>query len=248
MTKSTNKSKKIHVGSITDRIAAEIQQSIIEGEFQDNQQFPSLIEMAKQYDVSVATMREALRKLEALNYVQIKHGKGVFVRRSETRLHWQAKFTSFSETIRSRGKLPGAKLLHQDIIPASQFVASQLNIGKGTLVYFLKRLRYIDNEPIAIEESFLPYERFPSLFELYKDPMSLYQLLQNEYEVRFIAGIQTLEAINLNIEDSKLLETQPGSPALNVNTIAYDFYDVPAEFGSSLFRGDKYRYVVRLSR
>lgn len=41
---------------------------------------PSIVEMARRFGVGAPTVREALRKLEALGLVDIRHGSGVYVR------------------------------------------------------------------------------------------------------------------------------------------------------------------------
>ncbi len=233
--------------SITDHIVAHLKQSFVEGKYQNGDRLPSITALAEEFDVSVSSMREALSKLEAIDLVQIIHGKGMFVR--STQLYWQAKFTSFSEIIRHQwGKIPGARLLRADTLPADAQIAAQLQIEEGLPVINLRRLRLADNEPIAIEDLYLPGERFQGLIQDYHDPMSLYQLLENKYGVRPVAGLQTLEATLITQEDSELLTIPPGKPGLFVSTIAYDIEKNPVEYGTSLFRADRYRYVVRLVR
>lgn len=240
------KLSKIGSKSKTDQIVMVLKQAFLDGEYHGGDQLPAVTALAEQFGVSVSSVREALQKLEALDLVEIVHGKGVFVRSAQ--MQWQARFTSFSETVRRWGKVPGAKLLTAQVLPATSLVAAQLAISEGAETYFIKRLRLADNEPIAIEGSYLSAERFPGLLQLYQDPMSLYQLLQKEYGVRLAAGLQTLEAVILSAKESQVLATLPGAPALKVDTIAYEAESSPVEYGFSLFRGDKYRYVVWLNR
>lgn len=244
----TDKKKVVFLRSITDQITVVIKKSIYEGKYQDGEQLPSLVKLAEQYNVSIATIREAIRKLEAVGLVEIQHGKGIFVNNPDVPLDWLARFTSFSEAIRRRGKVPGAKLLDSKIIPASQPVATQLSLQVGMNVIYIKRLRTADNDPIAIEESYLPADLLPDLLEKYKEPMSLYDLIESEYGIRLVSAAQMLESVLLTKDESVLLGSTPNAPALLIKTNAYDEDDVPMEFGNSLFRGDKYRYFVRLNR
>jgi GntR family transcriptional regulator len=237
---------KIAVNTVADRVAIHLREAFLSGEYSDGEQLPSLADLAKDFGVSISSVREGLKKLEALELVEIVHGRGVFVH--SAKLHWQGRFTSFSEMVRQWGKVPGAQLLESTTMPADDKVAAQLNLSCGAPVHYIRRVRLADAEPLAIETSFLPGERFPTLLEVYRDPMSLYQLIQNEFGTRPVAGIQTLEAVLAADEDAALLRVEPGAPLLLVNTIAYDAEMVPVEYGSSLFRGDRYRYVVRLSR
>lgn len=237
---------KVIKRTATDQVVLCIKDEIESGKYQDGDTLPPVTELAKQYGVGISTIREALRKLEAIELIKIVHGRGSFVQRKH--IQWEAKFASFSEIIRKWGKVPGARLLKSATISADDRVAAQLNLPCGSPVHFLRRLRLADNEPIAIENSYLPAERFPNLLTEYKDPMSLYQLLEIQYGTYMTSALQTVRAELLVEDDRELLGAAKGEPALVLETIAYDFKSVPVEYGLSIFKADKYRYVVHLSR
>lgn len=232
--------------TVSDQVLLQLKGAIFDGMFHDGERLPPVTELAQQFGVSPSSVREALKQLEALGLVEMIHGRGVFVR--STKMHWQAKFNSFSETVRQWGKVPGARLLEGATLPASVDVAAQLNLSLAAPVHYLRRLRTADGEPLAIESSYLPAERFPDLLRDYRDPRSLYQMLTLQYGVRLGAGLQTLEAVATNAEDAGLLGIAMAAPSLLMATIAYDHAGAPVEYGLSLFRADRYRYVVRLLR
>ena len=66
------------------------------------------------------------------------------------------KFESFAEQVRNSGYTPHTKVLEQKKIPASLEVAKYLNITEGEEVLYLKRLRFADDIPITVVESYLP--------------------------------------------------------------------------------------------
>ncbi|MEO8620856.1 MAG: FadR/GntR family transcriptional regulator [bacterium] len=69
--------------SLSDRLARQIRESIQGGAFQRGDRLPPIMEMARRFGVGHPTIREALKKLEAMGVVDIRHGSGVFVSRSE---------------------------------------------------------------------------------------------------------------------------------------------------------------------
>jgi GntR family transcriptional regulator len=237
---------KTLIGTVTEQVALQLKGAFLDGRYRDGERLPAVSDLAQQFGVSPSSVREALKQLEGIGLVEIVHGRGVFAR--STKMHWQAKFNSFSETVRQWGKVPGAQLLEAQTLPATAEVAVQLGLSQDAPVHCLKRLRTADQDPIAIETSYLSAERFPDLLETYRDPRSLYQLLHMDYGVRLVAGLQTLEAVAASPEEAKTLAIPEGAPALLVATIAYDVESFPVEYGLSLFRGDRYRYVVRLLR
>ena len=69
--------------SLSDRLARQIRGSIQSGDFRRGDRLPPIMEMARRFGVGHPTIREALKKLEAMGVVDIRHGSGVFVSRSE---------------------------------------------------------------------------------------------------------------------------------------------------------------------
>ncbi len=153
---------KIAVNTVADQVALHLKEAILRGEYSNGEQLPSLAELAKEFGVSISSVREGLKKLEALELIEIVHGRGVFVR--SAKIHWQGRFTNFSEMVRQWGKVPGAQVLESATLPASDEVAAQLNLSAGAPVHYLQRLRLADSEPLAIETSFLPAEPMPTFF------------------------------------------------------------------------------------
>ena len=69
--------------SLADRLAHEIRQLIQSGGYAVGDRLPTIMEMARQFKVGHPTVREALRKLETVGIVEIRHGSGVYVTRNE---------------------------------------------------------------------------------------------------------------------------------------------------------------------
>jgi GntR family transcriptional regulator, transcriptional repressor for pyruvate dehydrogenase complex len=66
--------------SVIDDIVVEIRAKIVSGEFRDGDTLPSQDEMARALGVSRASLREALNRLVLMGLVEIRHGRGTFVR------------------------------------------------------------------------------------------------------------------------------------------------------------------------
>jgi GntR family transcriptional repressor for pyruvate dehydrogenase complex len=69
--------------SLSDKLALRIREMIQKGEYQQGDRLPPIMEMAKRFGVGHPTIREALKKLETMGFVEIRHGSGVYVSRSE---------------------------------------------------------------------------------------------------------------------------------------------------------------------
>jgi GntR family transcriptional repressor for pyruvate dehydrogenase complex len=69
--------------SLSGSLVRRIKELIQTGEYKAGDRLPSIMEMARRFGVGHPTIREALKILETMGVVEIRHGSGVFVARSE---------------------------------------------------------------------------------------------------------------------------------------------------------------------
>jgi GntR family transcriptional repressor for pyruvate dehydrogenase complex len=70
---------------LSDSVAAEIERSILRGDYEVGEKLPPERRLAEQLGIWRSSMREALRIVEASGLVRIEHGIGVFVAATEKR-------------------------------------------------------------------------------------------------------------------------------------------------------------------
>ncbi len=68
---------------LTERLVARILSLVTTGELKPGDQLPSERKLAETFEVSRPTLREALRALDVLGVVEVRHGGGVFVSQLE---------------------------------------------------------------------------------------------------------------------------------------------------------------------
>lgn len=66
---------RLHEGIVT-----QLQEQILSGEFREGDKLPPERDLAERLNVNRATVREAFKKLEMLDLVEIRHGDGVYVK------------------------------------------------------------------------------------------------------------------------------------------------------------------------
>jgi GntR family transcriptional repressor for pyruvate dehydrogenase complex len=69
--------------SLSDRLARRIRGLIQSGDYREGDKLPPIMEMARRFGVGHPTVREALKRLETMGVVEVRHGSGVYVSRSE---------------------------------------------------------------------------------------------------------------------------------------------------------------------
>ncbi len=80
---TNNVLKPVLKQSLSDRLARRIMQLVHSGDYREGDRLPPIMEMARQFGVGHPTVREALKKLETIGIVEIRHGSGVYVSRSD---------------------------------------------------------------------------------------------------------------------------------------------------------------------
>lgn len=68
--------------NLSESLAQRIRKTIQEGAYQKGDRLPPIMEMARRFGVGHPAVREALKKLETVGFVEIRHGSGVYVART----------------------------------------------------------------------------------------------------------------------------------------------------------------------
>ena len=231
------------------QLANILRQRIENGEFLEQDAIPSERQLEEQYNLSRPTIRQAIDLLVRQGYVYRVHGRGTFVSPRKLQMSTQ-DLTSFSEDMRSRGLTPGQRILTFEQITPPKKVASQLEITDiDCKVLRIKRLRFGDEEPIGIQDSYLFLPKGQTITEEEMEQHgSIYAILQSKFGIFPTEAEETLEVTLATPEEANLLQIPDGSPLLlNVRTVwSQDRQAV--EYVRILYRGDRYKYLVRLAR
>jgi GntR family transcriptional regulator len=214
------------------------------GSLEPGSALPSERELAERYGVARMTVRTELDRLVTEGFAYRMQGRGTFV--AEPRVTQAMTLSSFSEDMRVRGLEPGSQILARDVVLATGPVAGRLELAEGTPVVRVHRVRTADAEPLAVEEAFLPADRFAGLEQADLEHGSLFALLENRWKVSLAAADQRVVAVTIGPADAALLGVSAGDPGLLFHTTVRDVEDRPVCFAWSLFRGD--RYEVRVSQ
>ena len=227
------------------RIEADLRDRIRAGELAPGAQVETELELMERYGVSRATVRQALGGLIALGALEVRRGLGTYVAAPRFE-HTIGGFYSFSREIERHGLQPGTTVLGLRTEPAPEDVAEALGVAPGTTMVSLRRLRLAGQDPLVVETSYLPAQRFPGLETVDFSTVRLYDTLMHQYGCRPTRARETFEPVLLTADEAALLDQRRGEPALRVERIAFDQDDLPIEFCRSTVRGDRYRYSVEL--
>ena len=227
------------------QIQSDLRERIQSGELTPGSRLETEQELMARYEVSRATVRQALAGLVNDGLVEIRRGLGTYVRRAAME-HRLGGFYSYSREIERHGMRPGTRVRSLGVEQASQRVAAALELEPGEAVVALGRIRLADDEALVTETSYLPAERFPGLVGLDFSRRSLYETLTARFGVRPVRARETFEPVLMTAEDADELGGEAGSPALRVERTTFDAEGNVIEYCRSTLRADRYHYSVEL--
>lgn len=226
------------------QIQENLSEMIESGTLKEGETLPSERELSEVYGVNRMTVRQAIDVLVNKGVLQKQHGIGTFVRR---KVAIAPTVMGFTQRMRGSGLKPSSRLLSLEVVEPKPKVYHSLNLSQSEKVVRMERLRLVDDEPLMVETSYLPYSRFPDLIQSDVASSSLYELLEERYGVRVHEAEQTLEPTLLNDHEAHLFSLPKGEPAMLVQIIAYDADKRPIEFSKSVVRGDRCQYYFRVT-
>ena len=228
------------------RVYRAVADDIAAGRLRVGDRLPTERVLGQQLGVSRATVRRAIAELALRGLVERPERRRAFVAGEQLSEPPNA-LLSFTELGRRRGLRASSPLLERDVRPASILEADGFGIRPGEPLLRLRRLRLLDDEPIAIDEALVPLELVARLADGDVDDASLYAELAGagfepttaEYDVMAIA---------VQDPDATLLGLAPGTPALQAHTRSRDHAGRLLEVSTTVYRGDRYRFQATLSR
>ena len=231
------------------QLANILRQQIDNGDFQPHDTIPSERLLEQHYKLSRPTIRQAVDLLSRQGYLYRVHGKGTFV--SPPKLQkGMLELTSFSEDMRNRGLEPGQKIIEFGYVKPNSKVRRQLEITNDEKkVLRIKRLRYGDGKPMGLQDSFLSLDSSQVVTrEEIEEKGSIYVILQEKFGIYPTEADETLEVTLATSEEAEWLNIAKGSPLLLNERTLWSQNRKAIEFVRILYRGDRYKYFVRLTR
>ncbi|MFD6534109.1 GntR family transcriptional regulator [Streptomyces sp. NBC_01335] len=206
---------------------------------------PSERTLSAELGVSRPTLRAAVDELVATGQLVREHGRGMFVAPAKITQELAPDDAAFVVP-RAAGTW-SSRLLRLDTIRAGARIGRKLRVSPAAEVVYIARLRLVDGSPMAIEHLHIPAELVPSLTPQELEAGDLYDHLREHHHVHVDQAVQSIEPTVINEAEAAVLDIPVLSPALLIERLTTDTAGRPVEYVHSLYRGDRYRIVSRLS-
>ena len=212
---------------LRDQLAAEIARNV----WHPGEPIPIEAALAREYDVSVGTVRKALDLLESEGLVERVQGSGNFVRRP----NFETAFVRFIHYFGSANdqRMPQSRILDQAALDGPGEVTLALQLGDGARVIRLRRLRTLDGLRVLSEEVWLAEARFAALLTAKIESRLLYPLYESLCGEVVAHVEETITIGSAGESDAELLGLVEGTPVVLIERIAFGYDNRPMELRRS---------------
>lgn len=224
------------------QLMEELETSIRNGVYKPGDKIMTEAEIAREYGVSLITVRKAVGSLMEKGLVVRKQGKGTFVTKPKYSRNMK-KLQSFTEMCEQMGVKPGARVLENRLIAADKKVADRLGIEPGSNVVYISRLRLADGEPVQVEKSYFPL-KYAFLLEEDLNDGSMFECLKEKAGAKVASSEKMIELCRATAEEAALMDVKKGDYLLFVKSTAYDENGEPMYAGIQLINGDRFSLYV----
>lgn len=195
--------------------------------------------LAKYFKVSRPTINKAIQHLIKKTIIVRDKGKKALVKEKTINLLFFKEVTSFGESLRKAHIRYSTRLLESKIIENDEKISKLLGYKDEASLYYIKRLRYIEDEPSIVVESFLPMDIFPGLLNHDFKKRNLYSVIKEEYNIFPAYADRKVRAIASSEEDSLIFAIPIGFPLLQLDSIITSQEGVKYEYFTSKLMGEK---------
>ena len=224
------------------KVAQRLQGAIESGALAPDGRLDNEIDLAARYGVSRATMRRAIGELVANGTLIRQRGVGTQVVQGMTVSPMQ--LISMFDDPTGPGRQFTTIVLVNEVIPGPVSVTRQLEVPARQLVLHLRRVRFIDGEPAAILENYLPIDLL-DLHETDFTSIRLYRAMRATGTHPKVSK-QWIGARIATAQECALLHEPPRAPIMTLDRVTHADTGRPVDWGRHVLRPAKFSYTMTL--
>lgn len=202
-------------------------------------------ELAKQLNVSRATLREAMRTFETQGLIYRHQGSGTFVIHPTQVIDTGLEVLESIETLSQRIGLPvGMGELHIDHIPANEEYSTALGIQINDPILMVSRVILAEGRPVAYLIDILPEKLLPSQELDSGFTGSMLDLLLNRGTPALVSSRCEINAVQAKSDVAKALLIQRGDVLLRFIAYLYSTSGQVVDYSYSYFLPGYFNFHV----
>ncbi len=213
-----------------DEVAAELKNRIDRGEYAAGQRLPSEREIADELNVSRATVRGALLRLQAENMIDIVPRGGAFVRSPSSKILVGPtnpgiasglelkRAGSFIRAMEAQGRKTLIRFIEpSSIIPAGEELGAKMGISPDTSVLRRYRVHLVERVPYRILDSYYLASLLGDLLGKDEGYTPLFKWLREHTGLRAARAFEKMNVRMPSSEEATLLNISRSQPVVDMD-------------------------------
>ncbi len=209
---------------------------ILEGE-----KLPSQRELAHLLDVQRPTVRTGLKLLLQEGWIYAKERSGYFV--SPKRITKNvSQLSSTTKMVLSMGKEMRLSVLKIERREVDKELSLKIKLPIGTKIFYMIRLRVVEEEKVSVEVSYIPVSIAPTLDECDFSKKSLYGILEDDFLIDLDHARQSISVELANEEIASYLGIEVDTKLVVEEGLVYSKDKKPVEYSLSYMILNRFVY------
>jgi GntR family transcriptional regulator len=230
------------------QLASQIAREIKSGRWPAGARIASEPELCEALGVSRITVREALSRLEREGLILRQRGKGSFVADAPGRSWLLQSSDGFAQDEVGRlGRHVTSTVLDAKRAELPNWATDALALAPGSLGVTLARLRAVDGLTALYVVNHLPLEFADAVLSMENPQDSLYDRVRQVHGIEVSDGRRVLEAVAAGGKMSEMLDVEPGSPLVFIESCSYDRTGRPFDCYQAWVRTDRMKIEVAVA-
>jgi GntR family transcriptional regulator len=219
------------------QLATVLRKRLADGLYFDR--FPTEMELTAEFEVSRATVREAVRRLKDEGILDARRGSGTFVVRRQLDQGLMGQI-SLARAIVAAGLEEDSQVLRLAEGRAGE-AADHLGLGATDPVVWVERARHAGGRALALDCSALALgeQERAEFLDADLGRGSIYDVLAARCNIQVTGATEEVRAVRCSPEEVAMLGLDEGEGTLLVERISYTG-TIPIEWRRSLLRGEAY--------
>ncbi|MFJ8723596.1 GntR family transcriptional regulator [Streptomyces sp. NPDC093269] len=241
-------------GALYQQVASAIRKAILSGEFAPDSLLPSEAQLMTRYSVSRPTVRNAIAALRAEGLIDVRHGKGSFVRSSGQPVLTIER--GISRTTEGKFVMPSGDIWQEAEEPSTyrthttKDTSRLLHLGEEEALFGCDRLLIDPNTNTrAMHRTLIPFEVAEAVPLLGKEPCkppaAIYWVLTQAGHK--LSWTETVRAHMPVPDERTTLQLPDATPVLHVARVAHDADDRPLFLEQLRFGADRAELAYRIA-
>ncbi|GAB2665042.1 GntR family transcriptional regulator [Vibrio panuliri] len=228
------------------KVLEELKQNINSGVYEVGSALPTERQLIEAFDVSRITIRKAVDELVKLELVEKRRGSGTYVLGKQYS-HELRGLAGTTEILGGLQKTVRYKVFQFSMVTDHPAIHKMLEIDEKEPLYYIRRVKYVDDLPRIVEDSYMPVSLFPDL-NISTLEKSKFDYVERVKGMQIEGSRQEFTAVEPDDALIDLLAMEKSAPVMNLCSVSNLKDGRRFDYTEAWFHPDAHKLAVYLPR